>query len=218
MKWVRTPHPAVDKQVSARHIRAAFLESQHTASICQGEIKPSSKRTSALPGLNPDLLQPVAADRQIPRFHFFSVHLNNFPRSSDHSAACRNVTVDDDRFGPNASIVTDENGPEQRGVCPDEDVVTDRGVSLVLMLSGAAESHPVKENAVSTDHRRLANDNRHSVIAEEARGNLGSGMDLHPGQPAGPLRDKPGQEAQAQPVQRMAQQAMREHGMKARVQ
>ena len=56
-----------------------------------------------------------------------------------------------------------------------------------MVLSGAAQSHAVVDQAVVADLGSLADDDAHAVVHHQAAADLRAGMDLDPRPEAAPL-------------------------------
>lgn len=99
--------------------------------------------------------------------------------------------------------MTHRDWPQQSGGGTDENVVSERGVALVRVLTGPAKSHIMKEDAVLPDDSRLTNYDTGSVIDKETGTNRSSRMDFKTGQEPTDLREQPGDEGYMQSVQDM---------------
>src|SRR5882724_1983388 len=78
----------------------------------------------------------------------------------------------------------DGEAPENLRPRPHGDVVAQGGMTLLPPHAGAAEGHALEQGHVLADLRRLADDDAHAVVDEEAPPQLGRGMDLDPGEEA----------------------------------
>ena len=70
--------------------------------------------------------------------------------------------------------------PISFGAGAHDDVVRQRGMSLLSFGAGAAQCHALVEMTIVADLRRLADDDAHAVIDEQPFADLGAGVDLDP--------------------------------------
>ena len=80
-----------------------------------------------------------------------------------------------------AGIVADVDRAKHLGSCADQHVVAQRGVALAGVLAGAAQRDAVVDGAVVADLSRLAEDDAHAVVDEQAPADPGTGVDLDAG-------------------------------------
>jgi hypothetical protein len=95
----------------------------------------------------------------------------------------------------------------------DGDIVADAGVSLIVVFAGSTKGHPVKHDAVFADFAGRADHHSHAVVAKKALVDAGARMYLHTGKKPADLGEEPGQKAQPQLVERMANQTVHGDGM-----
>ena len=116
-----------------------------------------------------------------------------------------------------AGVVPHGEGAQYLGAGAHQHVVAQGGVALALVLAGAPQGHPLVEQAVVSDLRRLADDDAHAVVDHQPMSDLRTGVDLDAGPEPAPLGDAPGQEEPAVPVQPVGHPVV-QHGVDAGVQ
>src|SRR5215831_15004237 len=82
------------------------------------------------------------------------------------------------RARADAASRADGEGADDLGARSHHHVVGEGGMTLLPLVAGATEGHPLKQAHVPPDLRRLANDHAHAVVDEEPGAQLGRGMDL----------------------------------------
>src|SRR5439155_13765731 len=84
----------------------------------------------------------------------------------------------DHRSGADPAARPDGEGPDDAGAGPDDDIVGQGRVALLLLEARAAQGDAVEQRDVLPDLGRLADDHAHAVVDEQARPQLGGGVDL----------------------------------------
>ena len=115
---------------------------------------------------------------------------------ADHRGVGRHVGHDD-RAGADAWRCSPTvMAPMSLAPAPTTTLFPSVGWRFVALGAGAAQGHALVEVAVVADLRRLADDDAHAVVDEEALADLGAGVDLDAGEEAADVRDEPGGQTQ----------------------
>ena len=93
-------------------------------------------------------------------------------------------------------------------------MVSQGGVALALILSGAAQGHILIQGAEIPDLGGLADDHAHAMVDKESPADFGRRVDLDPGLFPGALGNEPGQKFQIVPVKPVCP-AMGPHRLKS---
>src|SRR5499427_4882691 len=88
----------------------------------------------------------------------------------------------------NAASGADGEAADNLGPRSHHHVVGEGGVTLLPLVAGAAESHPLEQAHVPPDLGRLTDDHAHAVVDEEPGAKLGRGMDLDTREEAAEVR------------------------------
>ena len=137
------------------------------------------------------------------------------PGDADDSGVCRYVG-DDDGAGADLGVLADRHITDDLGAGTHDDVVLQRRMPLGPPCARAAQRHALEEVAVVADDRRLADDDTHTVVDEEALADLGARMDLDAGKEAPNVRYQPRRHLQPLLVQGVGD-AVQLPGVKTRV-
>src|ERR1700733_2707601 len=121
-----------------------------------------------------------------------------------------------DGSGPDLRMVADGNVAEYLRAGADDDIVSDGGVPLALLLAGTTQRHALIEQHVIADFGSFADHYAHAVVYEAASSDGGAGMDLNPGDSSIELRNNPRHQRKARGVHAMSR-AVQQDGMKAGV-
>src|SRR5215469_11408888 len=78
----------------------------------------------------------------------------------------------------NAAAGTDGEAADDLGASSHHHIVGEGGVTLLPLVAGAAEGHPLEQAHVPPNLGRLTDDHAHAVVDEEPGTQLGRGMDL----------------------------------------
>src|SRR5574340_888006 len=124
------------------------------------------------------------------------------PGDADHGAALGHVG-DHHGAGADPRAASDGDVAEHGRADADHHEVLDGGMPLAVLLAGAAESHTLVERHIVADDGRLAYDDAHAVIDEEAIADHRAGMDLDPRTCAHALADVAGKPCVARAMQPM---------------
>ena len=119
--------------------------------------------------------------------------------------------------GGDAGVVTHLEGAQDLRAGAHQDIVAQRGVALSLILAGTTQCDALVQQAVVADLRRLADDDAHAVVDDQAVADGGTGVDLDAGPEPAPLGHAPGQEKPVVDIQPMGQPVI-EDGVDAGVQ
>ncbi len=112
---------------------------------------------------------------------------DDVPGDADNRGVIRHV-AQHNRTGADAAIPADDDVAENLRASTDDDIVFEGRVALSVLLAGASESYSLIQGDVVSDHGRLANDDAHPVIDEQAAANLCRRMDFNPGEQTRHLR------------------------------
>ena len=81
-------------------------------------------------------------------------------------------------------------GPSTLAPEPTSTLLPSGGVALALVLAGAAQGHPLVEQAVVPISAVSPDDDAHAVVDDQAAADGGAGVDLNAGPEPAPLREK----------------------------
>src|SRR5262249_47059228 len=98
------------------------------------------------------------------------------PRHADDNRVFRHLPHHH-RARADAAARADGEGPDNLGARAHHHVVAEGGMTLLPLVAGAAEGDALEQAHVPSQLRRLADDHAHTVVDEEARTQLGRGMD-----------------------------------------
>ncbi len=129
-------------------------------------------------GLEADLL----GDGRTLRILIGPLTHDQMTRHTDHCGIGWHV-LDDNRIGADAGTVANNNGAEDLGTGADDDIVTQRRMTLALLPAGTAQSDTVLQRAIVAYLRRFTNHHAHAMIDEETPADRGAGMYFNAGQP-----------------------------------
>ena len=119
-------------------------------------------------------------------------------RHADEDAVDRGV-LRHDGVRADDGARADRDGAEDLGARADRDAVADGGMPLAAVARPSAERHTVVEHDVVAHFGRLADDDAHAVIDEEAAADRRAGVDLDAREPAHELRARARDESEAAP-------------------
>src|SRR5215831_1719691 len=92
------------------------------------------------------------------------------------------------RAGADPASRANGEGADDLGARSHHHIVGEGGMTLLPLVAGATEGHPLKQAHVPPDLRRLTDDHAHAVVDEEPGAQLGRGMDLDAREEAAEVR------------------------------
>jgi len=98
-------------------------------------------------------------------------------RDADHGAV-RGHVIDDHRTATDLAPMANSDVAQNGRADPDDHTVLDGRVTLASLLAGSAQCDALVEGDVVSHHRRLADNDAHAVVDEEAGAERGSGVNL----------------------------------------
>jgi hypothetical protein len=105
------------------------------------------------------------------------------------------------RAGADPRVVADLDRAEHGRVGAEDDAVADRGVTLVPLQARASQRDALVQQHVVADLGGLADHHTHAVVDHDPAADRGAGVYLDARQPAAQVRDEPGEQVEARPVQ-----------------
>ena len=112
------------------------------------------------------------------------------PGGDAHGGGLRRYFAEHHRVGRDAGIVPYFEGAQHFGSGGHHHIVPQGGVALAVVLAGAPQGDPVVEQAVVADLGRLADDDAHAVVDEQALADLRAGVYLDAGHMPRKLRKR----------------------------
>ncbi|MNK96625.1 hypothetical protein D3C87_1169150 [compost metagenome] len=133
------------------------------------------------------------------------VGLDDDPPRNTHHSGTRRHFLGHDGIGTHLGPGTDSERAQHLRARPDHDAITQGRVTLALVPAGAAQGHALINSHVIADFGGFTDNDAHAMVNEETTTDLGTRMDLDPGQPAAEIRHQPRQPFQVRAPQHRRQ-------------
>lgn len=114
----------------------------------------------------------------------------------------------------NLHVISNRDAAQNLSACTHHYVIAQSGVPFALLVPGAAQRDALIEKHIVADFRGGPDDDAHSVVNEKTPPDCSAGVDFNPGQEAGDLRQKTGQNRDAGFIEPM-RKPVKQNGVKA---